>query len=88
MARLREGEPCSHRGCLSHISHPCESCGRVGGRYVLESAIESYKYGLPVTYDGDKHKIIFGSKGSHCGEYFEGESVSLYCRSVLELERS
>jgi hypothetical protein len=25
------GEPCDHPGCLSHVSHPCEGCGRVGG---------------------------------------------------------
>lgn len=30
---LRDGEPCSHRGCLSHVSHPCEGCGRIAGRY-------------------------------------------------------
>lgn len=29
---LRDGEPCKHSGCLSHISHPCEGCGRIGGR--------------------------------------------------------
>jgi len=28
---MRDGEPCSHKGCLSHISHPCEGCGRIGG---------------------------------------------------------
>jgi hypothetical protein len=28
---LRDGEPCRHPGCLSHISHPCEDCGRIGG---------------------------------------------------------
>lgn len=27
----KEGEPCNHRGCLSHITHPCEGCGRIGG---------------------------------------------------------
>ncbi len=31
--RLIDGEPCDHPGCLSHISHPCEGCGRVGGRW-------------------------------------------------------
>jgi len=30
--RLRPGEPCNHPGCLSHISHPCEGCGRTGGQ--------------------------------------------------------
>lgn len=29
---LKDGEPCSHPGCLSHRSHPCEGCGRVGGQ--------------------------------------------------------
>lgn len=28
---LVDGVPCGHAGCLSHISHPCEGCGRVGG---------------------------------------------------------
>ena len=32
---LRDGEPCGHPGCLSHVSHPCEGCGRVGGRTAL-----------------------------------------------------
>jgi hypothetical protein len=29
---IREGEPCDHPGCLKHLTHPCEGCGRVGGR--------------------------------------------------------
>ena len=53
---MREGEPCSRKGCLNHISHPCEGCGRVRGRYMLESAVESEKYGLSITYNGDKKK--------------------------------
>lgn len=24
-------EPCSHPGCMSHKSHPCEDCGRQWG---------------------------------------------------------
>lgn len=28
---LPDGYPCPHPGCLSHISHPCEECGRTGG---------------------------------------------------------
>lgn len=32
---LPDGMPCSHPGCLSHIGHPCEGCGRVGGHPVL-----------------------------------------------------
>ncbi len=28
---IESGEPCEHKGCLSHQSHPCEGCGRIGG---------------------------------------------------------
>lgn len=28
LRKLKDGEPCSHPGCLSHITHPCERCGR------------------------------------------------------------
>ncbi len=28
---LHDGEPCDHPGCLNHLSHPCEGCGRIGG---------------------------------------------------------
>ena len=42
---LEDGEPCKHLGCLSHISHPCEGCGRVGGkRVVLMSNPEPNNY--------------------------------------------
>lgn len=29
--QLPDGVPCSHRGCLHHVSHPCEGCGRIAG---------------------------------------------------------
>jgi hypothetical protein len=29
--KYRDGEPCSHKGCLNHVSHPCECCGRFNG---------------------------------------------------------
>ena len=32
---LKDGEPCRHVGCLSHVSHPCEGCGRIQGRSKL-----------------------------------------------------
>jgi hypothetical protein len=25
------GIPCTHKGCLSHKTHPCECCGRIEG---------------------------------------------------------
>lgn len=32
MCQLPDAVPCDHAGCLSHLSHPCEGCGRIGGR--------------------------------------------------------
>ena len=29
---LKDGDPCEHKGCLSHITHPCEGCGRIAGK--------------------------------------------------------
>ena len=39
-------EPCEHKGCLNHLSHPCEGCGRVGGDGVI--------------YEEDEDKTWFG----------------------------
>ena len=30
--KLMDGQPCKHPGCLSHLSHPCEGCERIGGK--------------------------------------------------------
>ena len=32
--KYRDGEPCKHTGCLAHRTHPCEGCGRIGGKYI------------------------------------------------------
>ncbi len=29
---IKSDEPCGHPGCLSHISHPCEVCGKIAGQ--------------------------------------------------------
>jgi len=29
--RFKSGQPCNHKGCLSHKTHPCEGCGRIEG---------------------------------------------------------
>lgn len=26
--QYRVGQPCSHPGCLNHVTHPCDGCGR------------------------------------------------------------
>jgi hypothetical protein len=38
---IPEGYPCKHKGCLSHVSHPCEVCGRTVGK---GESISFFKY--------------------------------------------
>ena len=37
MAKVKynEGQPCEHTGCLNHLTHPCEGCGRIGGKGII-----------------------------------------------------
>ena len=38
---LNIGQPCSHKGCLAHCSHPCEFCGRISGNHYLGQCFSS-----------------------------------------------
>lgn len=41
--------PCSHPGCYSHVTHPCEGCGRIQGRLSPDTAaisLETFCDGL------------------------------------------
>ena len=31
----KNGESCGHPGCLNHVTHPCEKCGRLGGKTAI-----------------------------------------------------
>lgn len=82
---LRQGKSCSHTGCLHHITHPCEKCLRLAGKYTFQSAIEAHKFGFNITFDGDKNKEMFGTQCNHCGRYFEDESLEVYCEKCRKL---
>lgn len=69
---LRDGEPCGHPGCLSHVSHPCESCGRIGGkanndRIIVEEII---------TRDGKRFLVSLKT---------DNEFVTIECRYYTEI---
>lgn len=40
----KEGESCGHLGCLSHVSNPCESCGRIAGSWELTAKYWKERY--------------------------------------------
>lgn len=44
---MRDGEPCSHKGCLSHITHPCERCGRIGGKRIMNLYVVKFIHYTP-----------------------------------------
>jgi hypothetical protein len=35
MSKYKDGIPCGHLGCVNHVTHPCEECGRIGGENPL-----------------------------------------------------
>ena len=39
--KVYNGEPCSHKGCASHVSHPCEGCGRQWNNTIKYKAVYS-----------------------------------------------
>ena len=45
----RDGEQCSHKGCRSHISHPCEGCGRFGANGIAIKGFSESKFLTPET---------------------------------------
>lgn len=52
---LKDGEPCDHPGCLSHRSHPCEGCGRIGGK--MSTTDEQLLFCKELVEVCKKHKV-------------------------------
>lgn len=63
---MKPGEPCSHPGCLSHISHPCDGCGRIGGmpvpmmREYIERPTAEFPQGSYLEILGDRVTMATG----------------------------
>lgn len=49
-------QPCEHKGCELHLSHPCEECGRSGARGVI--------YEQPYQFDFDSMKKYYIRAGA------------------------
>lgn len=39
-----DGQPCNHPGCMAHISHPCEGCGRRGAIGEVYEVVEEFPF--------------------------------------------
>lgn len=77
-----DGEPCSHPGCASHISHACEGCGRIGARGKSVPTYVTYKGKVMGECARDVCSVA-SLKGEHCPEVpvhtvvFDGREVYL-----------
>lgn len=49
--KYKDGEPCDHPGCLHHLSHPCEACGRIAGRESVQLNTHVSKPTVDRTYE-------------------------------------
>jgi hypothetical protein len=43
-AGIPDGVACGHPGCLSHVTHPCEGCGRIAGHYQSEANMTRFAF--------------------------------------------
>ena len=57
MAKVESGKPCGHSGCLSHVTKPCEGCGRINGQGSFETVDREIVGETPV---GKKSRLYFG----------------------------
>ena len=58
-----DGESCDHPGCLSHVTHPCELCGRIAGLYPESQWIKELEENANLTRN-PKEGDLFLNKNS------------------------
>ena len=54
----REGEPCEHPGCLRHVTHPCEGCGRIMGKALGAHAFSYVGLTLETAYELQRKDLV------------------------------
>jgi hypothetical protein len=82
LKKMRDGEPCEDGAkCLGHVTHPCETCGRVVGKVsTLDYRIALLNYewegGSPLIDGSDIHQMLMHSE--------EREQITIYRRLLGE----
>jgi len=66
------GQACRHPGCLSHISHPCEICGRIGGRTLTPDEVIAVAVLREISERGCSSEITTCRADGKYGELFQG----------------
>jgi hypothetical protein len=79
---LRDGKPCTHPGCLKHVTHPCEGCGRIGGQYPKGIATNIYyappKVNFPIQGFTDTDPSVPWAGGNRDIDPFNNEDVAAW----------
>lgn len=77
--KYKDGEPCEHKGCLHHITQPCELCGRIAGRKINKDEISKELCELlGIEYKPAKHIQVefFDEDGRDRWEFEEGTTFT------------
>ena len=54
-----QGQPCQYLGCLHHLTHPCEGCGRIlGAGVVVQLSNQSRRVTIVSSSDKKVVKVI------------------------------
>jgi len=85
-------QPCRHLGCLSHITHPCEGCGRIGGQYppgsppynkdLADKLIEQYNetaFGREIAFRGLDYIEVYDEDDDYVGRFSDEKFIKWMC---------
>lgn len=94
----KPNQPCRHLGCLSHITHPCEGCGRIGGLYppgtppynkeLADKLIEKYndeRWDRALAFRHEDKIKVYDEDDDYIGE-FTDEKFIKWMRPTSEIE--
>lgn len=74
--KLIDGVPCSHPGCLNHVTHPCEGCGRIAGRTTR-----------PCPFCGGQPKSWWDFTSSDSPNYNEGYNLECCVVHICKMDK-
>lgn len=85
---MKDGEPCGHPGCLHHVKHPCEGCGRIAGRNASFGYVEEIPEGSR-GFGKYKYRVIgrLGSPIHHTDSKKEADDYLELCRIDWRINR-
>lgn len=88
MLVYKDGEPCGHPGCCSHVTHPCEGCGRTQCQGNFEgNSIGFFAQGLETRLNLKTENFHAASiRCAGCGKWIKAveEDIDTLCADCLQ----